>query len=296
MPNTLTRTDLPRPVHRGKVRDIYDLGDALLLVATDRISAFDIVLPGGIPEKGAVLNQMSAFWFGRLAEVVPNHILALGTERGRVAPYFKDLPHEIARRAMLVRKAQPILVECVVRGYLAGSAWSEYRAQRTIGGRPAPNGLTESQRLQRPLFTPTTKAAQGHDEPLSLQEVEAAVGGDLARRLERLSLDLYTAGDDYARSRGILIADTKFEFGMLEGQVILIDEALTPDSSRFWDAQTYEPGRAQDPLDKQFVRDWLIRSGWSKEPPAPELPAEIVEQTARRYREVFQRLTGHALQ
>ncbi len=296
MSTTLTHTDLPRPVRRGKVRDIYDLGDALLLVATDRVSAFDVVLPTGIPEKGVVLNQLSAFWFRKLAFICPNHFIAPATDKKAMARYLPDLSQDIARRAMLVQKAKPLPVECVVRGYLAGSAWSEYRKSGTINGQPTPNGLRESVQLDPPMFTPTTKAEAGHDMPMSLAQVEQALGRDLVRRVQELTLALYRAGHEYARTRGILIADTKFEFGMLDGQVILIDEALTPDSSRFWDAATYAPGRAQDPLDKQFVRDWLNASGWNKEPPAPALPADVVEQTARRYRDVFERLTGHPIE
>ncbi|MBI3743900.1 MAG: phosphoribosylaminoimidazolesuccinocarboxamide synthase [Chloroflexi bacterium] len=295
MPSALTNTDLPKLSHRGKVRDIYDLGDALLFVATDRISAFDVVLPNGIPEKGVVLNEMSRFWFDKLSNVVPNHFLAMGTDTAKVAKYFPNLPREVARRAMLVKKAKPLFVECVVRGYLAGSAWSEYRKTGTIGGAPAPKGMQESQLLDPPLFTPTTKAQQGHDENISLDQMSGLVGKDMVQTLKKFTLDVYQAGHKYAQSRGILIADTKFEFGLHEGQVLLIDEVLTPDSSRFWEAKSYAPGRAQEPLDKQFVRDWLNNSGWNKEPPAPALPPDIVEQTARRYKDVFQRLTGHPL-
>ncbi len=291
----LTETDLPHPARRGKVRDIYDLGDTLLLIATDRLSAFDVVLPTGIPERGVVLNELSRFWFQRLAGIVPHHFLAMGVDAPRVAPYVADLPMEVARRAMLVKKAEPVLVECIVRGYLAGSGWAEYRKHGTIGGRAAPDGLQESQQLETPLFTPTTKAAEGHDELITMEQTEELIGRDLARRLERLSQELYAAGHEYALGRGIIIADTKFEFGLLDGEVLLIDEALTPDSSRFWDAKTYGPGRAQDPLDKQFVRDYLETTGWNKEPPGPELPPEIVQQTARRYRDVYQRLTGAPL-
>ncbi len=295
MPTTLTKTDLPRPAQRGKVRDIYDLGDALLFVATDRISAFDVVLPTGVPERGVVLNALSRFWFQRLGGIVPNHFLAMGADAEKIAPYFPDLPAQVARRAMLVKKVKPVLVECIVRGYLAGSGWAEYQRRGTIGGRQAPEGLEESQRLVTPLFTPTTKAAEGHDELITMDQMKDMIGGELTRRLERLSLELYEAGHEYALGRGIIIADTKFEFGLLDGEVMLIDEALTPDSSRFWDARTYRPGRPQDPLDKQFVRDYLNGTGWNKEPPAPELPPEIVEQTAGRYRDVYQRLTGEPL-
>ncbi len=295
MPTTLTKTDLPNLTHRGKVRDLYDLGDKLLFVATDRISAFDVVLPNGIPEKGVVLNELSRFWFEKLHAVVPNHFLAMGYDTAKVAPYVPDLPQEIARRAMLVKKTQPVLVECVVRGYLAGSAWSEYRKSGTISGEAAPAGLRESERLDPPLFTPTTKAEVGHDENMSMDEMEGLVGKDLTVRLEQMTRDVYQAGHSYALTRGIIIADTKFEFGLLDGELVLIDEVLTPDSSRFWSDEAYEVGRPQEPMDKQFVRDWLNASDWNKEPPGPELPFEITEQTAQRYRDVYERLTGQPL-
>lgn len=289
----LTRTDLPHPTHRGKVRDIYDLGDVLLFVATDRLSAFDSVLPTGIPEKGVVLNEMSRFWFEKTAHVVPNHYLAMGYDHDKIARYAPDLPNEIARRSMLVKKARPIPVECVVRGYLAGSAWTEYRRGGTIGGKLAPVGMRESERLAKPLFTPTTKAAVGHDEAISLGEMSKLVGNSLTAELERLTIAVYSFAHEYALARGIIIADTKFEFGLVGDTITLIDEVLTPDSSRFWEMSTYAVGRSQDSLDKQFVRDWLTNSGWNKEPPAPGLPPEIIEQTARRYKEVYKRLTGH---
>ena len=295
MPTTLTRTDLPKLTHRGKVRDLYDLGERLLFVATDRISAFDVVLPGGIPEKGVVLNELSRFWFERLQSVVPNHFLAMGYDAEKLAPYIPDLPREIARRSMLVKKTQPVLVECVVRGYLAGSAWSEYRKAGTISGEAAPAGLEESQRLDPPLFTPTTKAEVGHDEAMSIEAMERFVGKDLTAQLERLTREVYLAGHGYALTRGIIIADTKLEFGLLDGELVLIDEVLTPDSSRFWSVDAYEVGRPQEPMDKQFVRDWLGASDWNKEPPGPELPSEIVAQTAERYRDVYARLTGEPL-
>lgn len=294
MPTALTQTNLPKLSHRGKVRDIYDLGDAILFVATDRLSAFDVVMPDGIPEKGGVLNELSRFWFDKLGKVVPNHFLAMGYDAA-VKRYIPDLPVEIARRSMLVKKAKPILVECVVRGYIAGSAWSEYKKSGSINGEKAPAGLKESQRFATPLFTPTTKAATGHDMPLSQTELQAQVGAALANQLRDLTLAVYNAGHEYALTRGIIIADTKFEFGLLDGKVILIDEVLTPDSSRFWATDAYTPGRAQDAFDKQFVRDWLNNSGWNKEPPGPTLPKDVIEQTAVRYKDVYERLTGHPL-
>ncbi len=295
MPLAISETNLPHLSHRGKVRDIYDLGDALLIVATDRLSAFDVVLPDGIPEKGVVLTELSNFWFQKLAHLIPSHFLAMGYDKAKVGKYFPDLPHEIARRAMLVKKAKPLPVECVVRGYLAGSAWSEYKKDGTIGGVPAPKGLVDSQRLAEPLFTPTTKATKGHDENILFAEVERLIGKTLAAHVREAALALYNAGYAYAQSRGILISDTKFEFGILDHKLIVIDEVLTPDSSRFWAAADYKPGMPQDPLDKQYVRDWLNASGWNKEPPGPRLPQEVIDQTAKRYKEVYQRLTGHPL-
>ena len=295
MSTALTATDLPGPKHTGKVRDIYTLGDALLLVATDRISAFDVVLPDGVPEKGVVLNELSRFWFQKTVGVMPNHFMAMGHEGEKVTPYLPELPRETARRAMLVRKAEPVLVECVVRGYLAGSAWAEYKGGGTIGGEDAHPGLRESERLEKPLFTPTTKAQVGHDEAISLARMEEMVGKGLTGELERLSIELYSFAHEYALSRGIIIADTKFEFGLIGDAITLIDEVLTPDSSRFWATDEYEVGRSQESLDKQFVRDWLSASGWNKEPPGPQLPANVIEQTARRYKDVYQRLTGQPL-
>jgi len=295
MAEALTSSTLPPPSQSGKVRDIYDLDDALFIVTTDRISAFDVVLPTGVPGKGIVLNEMSRFWFNRLGEIVPNHLLAMGTDAVRVGKYLPGLSPALAARGMLVKKAVPIKVECVVRGYLAGSAWAEYRKTGTIGGNPAPKGMKESQKLHEPIFTPTTKAAVGHDELISLHQMAGAVGAGLTNELERLSIAVYTYAHDYAATHGIIIADTKFEFGMTGDTVTLIDEVLTPDSSRFWPAEDYQTGRGQDSLDKQYVRDWLEATGWNKEPPAPELPQDVVDQTARRYRDVFHQLTGETI-
>ena len=286
-----TRLDLPL-FHRGKVRDTYDLGDRLLMVATDRISAFDVVLPNGIPDKGLVLSQLSAFWFQQTAEVVPNHFLRLvdATEVDGLR-----LPPEVVGRAMIVRKAQRIDIECIVRGFLSGSAWEEYRRQGTVGGMKMPKGLEESQELPEPLFTPTTKAEVGHDEPITWEQMVEMVGTRAATAMRLRSLALYRYARDYARERGIIIADTKFEFGWLDDEIILIDEVLTPDSSRFWPADQYQPGRPQPSFDKQFVRDYLSSLGWDRQPPAPELPPDIVERTAEKYREAFRRLTGQEL-
>jgi phosphoribosylaminoimidazole-succinocarboxamide synthase len=280
-------------LRRGKVRDVYDLGDHVLLVATDRISAFDVVLPTAIPGKGIVLTQLSAFWFEATRHLIGNHLVTASVEElpSRLAPHREAL----RGRAMLGRKARRIDVECVARGYLAGSAWAEYRRAGTIGGDPAPPGLRESDGLPEPLFTPTTKAESGHDQPMSFGEVEALVGVDLASRLREATLSVYGWARAYARAGGIVIADTKLELGLVDGELTLIDELLTPDSSRFWPADEYAPGRAQASFDKQFVRDYLERSGWNKQPPGPELPPEVVAGTAARYREAYRRLVGRDL-
>jgi len=276
---------------RGKVRDIYELGGRLLLVATDRISAFDVVLPTPIPDKGRVLTQLSRFWFERLADAVPNHVL----EDQNLPPELFAQRDQLEGRSMLCRKTQPLPVECVVRGYLVGSGWKDYRATGKVCGIPLPAGLRESDKLPEPLFTPSTKATQGHDENISFDEVVRQIGGPLAERVRTISIDLYRRAAEYAGPRGILLADTKFEFGLLDGELIWIDEALTPDSSRFWPAAGYEPGRPQPSFDKQFVRDYLERIGWNKQPPGPELPADVVSGTREKYREGYRLLAGHDL-
>ena len=279
-------------LYRGKVRDTYDLGDGLLLmVATDRISAFDVVLPTGIPEKGAVLCQISAFWFDRTAHIVPNHFVALAADRADLG-----LSQDIARRAMVVKRAERIDVECIVRGYITGSAWSEYRRSGSVAGVQMPEGLREGDAFPEPLFTPSTKAEEGHDENITVAQMEDMVGKELTAQLGEASIAVYAAARDYALEKGILIADTKFEFGVIDGEVALIDEALTPDSSRFWDMDGYAPGKSQPNYDKQFVRDWLDAAGWDHEPPAPELPPDVVERTRARYLEAFSKLTGNPLQ
>ena len=294
----ITETNLPNLVHRGKVRDTYDLGGGLLLmVATDRISAFDVVLPTGIPHKGLVLSRMSAFWFQRSEGVVENHFIGMAdsetlAERYSSIPVMAQLPEEIAAQSMIVRKAQRIDVECIVRGYLAGSAWAEYRRSGTVWGETLPEGLVEGQALPGPLFTPTTKAEEGHDQNMSRQQVVELVGEALATQLEEKSLAVYDFAHEYARQRGIFLADTKMEFGLVDGRLILIDELLTPDSSRFWDASGYEPGRSQPNFDKQYVRDWLDSQAWDREPPAPALPDEVVQKTSQRYLEAYRRLSG----
>jgi phosphoribosylaminoimidazole-succinocarboxamide synthase len=283
----LLETDLPNLYYRGKVRDTYDLGDRLLIIATDRISAFDVVLPCGIPDKGLVLNLLSAFWFQKTAHLVPNHFIEVVVEDKRY-PY-------IARRSMIVRKAERIDIECVVRGYISGAAWAEYRERGAVSDIPLPKGLRESEMFPEPIFTPTTKAASGHDEPIAIDEMKRLLGEAQAEELMEKSMAIYRYAHDYALERGIIIADTKMEFGLLEGKVILIDELLTPDSSRFWDASLYQAGRSQPSFDKQPVRDWLIASGWDKEPPAPVLPPDVIEQTTQRYREAYRRLVGEGL-
>jgi phosphoribosylaminoimidazole-succinocarboxamide synthase len=291
----LLDSPLPSRSHRGKVRDSYDLGDGrVLIVATDRISAFDSVLPNGIPDKGAVLNQISAFWFERTREVVPNHFLRLadGTPADDL-PFA--LPTELLGRSMVVRKARRIDVECIVRGYLAGSAWAEYKESGRVGGMRMPPGMLESQAFPEPLFTPTTKAEAGHDENMPYSDLVTMVGPEAANAVRLRSLALYSYAAAYALSRGIIISDTKFEFGFLDEEPIVIDEMLTPDSSRFWPADQYAPGHTQPSFDKQFVRDWLSASGWDREPPPPSLPDDIVEKTAERYREAYRRLTGQEL-
>ncbi|RLC96948.1 MAG: phosphoribosylaminoimidazolesuccinocarboxamide synthase [Chloroflexi bacterium] len=297
--SVLLESNLPCPLlHRGKVRDNYDLGDFLLMVATDRISAFDVVLPCGIPGKGVVLNQLSLFWFEKTAHMVPNHVIEGIADVAQLKRFGVNAGTDLsclAERSTIVRKAERIPVECVVRGYISGSAWAEYSRKGTVNGEVVPSGLRESQRLSPPLFTPSTKAENGHDEPLTRRELVDLVGQDLADELAEKSLAVYSFAHEYAWTRGIIVADTKFEFGIVDGQVILIDEVLTPDSSRFWDADDYKVGQPQEPFDKQMVRDWLSASGWNKEPPAPMLPHDLIQRTAERYREVYRRLTGSTL-
>ncbi len=295
MTTSLSESTLNLPLlARGKVRDIYDLGDELLIVATDRISAFDVVLPTGVPTKGAVLTQLSAFWFELTGDIVPNHFIRV-VDSTRVEGVPVDLPREMIGRSMVVRKAERLDVECVVRGYLSGSGWSDYQKTGAICGIKLMAGLEESQELLEPIFTPTTKADEGHDLPITYREVVGVVGSRAANAAKLRSLALYRFGKEFALGRGILIADTKFEFGWLDDEVILIDECLTQDSSRFWPADEYRPGGAQPSFDKQFVRDYLTEIGWNREPPAPELPPDVVAKTAEKYREAFRRLTGRDL-
>ncbi len=302
MTSAITRTDLPFPVfRRGKVRDVYDLGEALLMVATDRVSAFDVVLPQPIPRKGEVLTLVSAWWFGRTRDVVPNHLLAVDPDEIAARyPALAPTRDVWARRAMLVRKTEPLPVECVVRGYLAGSAYKEYAASGTLAGEPLPAGLVESARLEAPVFSPATKAETGHDENIPFSRMAEIVGAETAERLRDASFGLYRRGLEIAARAGIVIADTKFEFGRdPDGSLRLIDEVLTPDSSRFWPADRYAPGRGQPSFDKQPLRDHLQRLAdedrWDMRPPGPDLPPEVVEETSRRYQDAFRRITGCAL-
>jgi phosphoribosylaminoimidazole-succinocarboxamide synthase len=284
---TLT-TSLPLPLHsRGKVRDTYRISDReLLMVSTDRLSAFDVVLPTAIPEKGRVLNQLSLAWFHETGDLVRNHL----SEDQSIAPELLNAMPDLDQRSMRVVMAQPVMFECVVRGYLSGSGWKDYQRSGSIAGEPLPAGLRDGDRLPEPIFTPATKALTGHDENISRAELANRAGGELAQTLERLSLSLYRFGAARALERGLILADTKFEFGFLDGEVILIDEVLTPDSSRFWDLEQYQPGGSQPSFDKQYVRDYLEQIGWNKQPPAPPLPDEVVAGTSARYLEALRRL------
>ena len=279
------------PSARGKVRDIYDLSDKLLIVATDRLSAFDVILPTPIPDKGRVLTQLSLFWFDLLKDVIPNHVLN-ATEFPAPFDKFRD---DLAGRSMLVRKTKPLPIECVVRGYVSGSGWKDYRTTGKICGILLPNGLLESGRLPEPIFTPATKAISGHDENIPFEQAEKMVGKELAAKVRAVSMELYRRASAHAEPRGIILADTKFEFGLLNDELVWIDEALTPDSSRFWPAAHYSPGGPQASFDKQFVRDYLERMRWPKTPPRPELPPEVVDATREKYREAYRILTSREL-
>ena len=291
----LLQLDLPgiTKIKSGKVREIFDLGHAFLLVASDRISAFDVIMPNGIPRKGEVLTQISHFWFEKFSALVPNHLLAGANDP--LPANLQPFADKLARRCMIVKKAKPLAIECIVRGYLSGSGWKEYKKSQTVCGIALPAGLNESAELPEPIFTPSTKAEAGHDENISFEEACRIVGPDLATQARDLSLKIYTAGRDYARSRGIIIADTKFEFGVCEGKLILIDEVMTPDSSRFWPADQYAPGKGQPSFDKQFVRDYLETLDWNKTPPGPVLPNDVVARTSAKYLEAYERLTGKKL-
>jgi phosphoribosylaminoimidazole-succinocarboxamide synthase len=295
MAPVVSEIDIPgvRLFRRGKVRDTFELGESLLMVASDRLSAFDVVLPTPIPLKGIILTQLSRFWFEQTKEIVPNHLITAS---------IRDFPAELAEhsrmlagRSMIVRKAERIDVECVVRGYVAGSAWNEYQQYQTIAGLPIREGMIQADQLPEPIFTPAMKNDNGHDENVSIEHLRNVIGTELTAKLEDISLQLYSFALGHAQRSGIIVADTKFEFGFIDGELTLIDEALTPDSSRFWDARTYAPGHDQASFDKQFVRDWLLQYGWDKEPPAPELPGQVVVGTSARYHEAFKRLSGGSL-
>ena len=295
----IQETNLPNLLSRGKVRDTYDLGKGyLLIIATDRISAFDVVLPTPIPEKGVVLSSMSSYWFQETSHIIPNHLISMANISSSTPneisdnPTLANLDPDLARRAMIVKRAKRIDIECVVRGYITGSAWAEYQKSGTVSGQPIDTGLKEGDPFPEPIFTPTTKAEQGHDEPMSMQEVEDMVGPELASKLEKISIEVYQFAHDQTKRKGILIADTKMEFGLLDDELILIDELLTPDSSRFWDLSHYEPGKSLPNYDKQFVRDWLTKIGWDREPPGPVLTAEIVSMTKSRYIEAYEMILG----
>jgi phosphoribosylaminoimidazole-succinocarboxamide synthase len=293
MTTVISQTDFPglKLRGRGKVRDIYELGDKLLIVATDRLSAFDVVLPTPIPDKGKVLTQISLFWFETLSHIVPNHVLSGTDFGGELAPYAASLKG----RGMLVRKTEPLPVECVVRGYISGSGWKDYQKTGAICGIKLPQGLRESDKLPEAIFTPSTKATTGHDENISFEETVALIGRPLAEKIRDTSLTIYREASERAAKRGIIIADTKFEFGTIGDELIWIDEALTPDSSRFWPADQYVAGKAQPSFDKQYVRDYLERVGWNKQAPGPDLPEDVVKATQAKYREAYEKVTGHPL-
>jgi phosphoribosylaminoimidazole-succinocarboxamide synthase len=281
------------PTAQGKVRDLYDLGETLLLVASDRLSAFDVVLADPIPYKGEVLTKLSLYWFSLLGDIVPNHLLS--ADVADLPDQFKAHADHLAGRFMLVKKADVFPVECIVRGYLAGSGWNEYKRSGTVCGMPLPTGLVESSRLPQPMFTPSTKAELGdHDENISVHRMFDLIGAEHGAALQEASIALYTAARDHAAPKGIVIADTKFEFGLVDGRVTLVDEVLTPDSSRFWPADTYEPGHGQPSFDKQYVRDWLEAAGWDKTPPAPRLPADVIARTSEKYIQAYELITGSA--
>jgi phosphoribosylaminoimidazole-succinocarboxamide synthase len=278
---------------QGKVRDVYRVDGQLLIVATDRISAFDYILPTGIPDKGRVLTQLSIFWFDFLRQVTPTHFLTANVED--YPPALRPFRSQLEGRSMLVKRAQMVEIECVARGYLAGSGWKEYKARGTVCGIPLPAGLRESDRLPEPLFTPSTKAQSGHDENISFDAVCSLVGAELGARLRDLTLEIYSRAAAYAETKGVIIADTKFEFGFVDGELVLGDEVLTPDSSRFWPAETYQPGGPQFSFDKQYVRDYLESIRWNKQPPAPPLPDEVARRTSEKYRQAYRVLTGRTL-
>jgi phosphoribosylaminoimidazole-succinocarboxamide synthase len=292
---TQSTIDLPgfKKLRSGKVREVFDLGETLLFVATDRLSAFDVVLPDPIPHKGAVLNQISAFWFKRF-DMIPNHLITADFEEFPKA--LQPFNEQLAGRSMIVRKTTPLAVECVVRGYLAGSGWNEYQETQSVCGIKLPAGLKLASQLPEPIFTPATKAEQGHDENIDMKRCAQILGDEIANRVKKLSLEIYSRGREHAAQKGIIVADTKFEFGIVDGELLLIDECLTPDSSRFWPKDEYVVGQSPPSFDKQFVRDYLETLDWDKTPPAPRLPKEVIEKTSAKYLEAFRRLTGSELE
>ncbi len=295
MPEIVKETNLSdiKLLKRGKVRDIYEVGDYLLIVATDRVSAFDVVLPDGIPYKGKVLTQISIYWFKQMEDIINNHIVAVDVDHyPSVLHKYRDI---LDKRSMLVKKTKVVPVECIVRGYLSGSGWKEYKESKTVCGIKLPEGLVESSKLEEPIFTPSTKAEEGHDINISFEEMKKIIGDETGEILKEMSLKIYSKGREMAEERGIIIADTKMEFGIYEDRLILIDELLTPDSSRFWSIKDYQPGKSQESFDKQIVRDYLLSINWDKKPPAPSLPEEIIDKTSRRYRDIFRILTGMEL-
>jgi phosphoribosylaminoimidazole-succinocarboxamide synthase len=301
LPEAVFETNLPGLLYRGKVRETYDLGDdRLLMVASDRISAFDVVMDQPIPGKGVILTQMSSFWFDVIGDVMPNHLIATADDEAAMANVERtgaliDLSPEIARRSMVIKKAERLDIECIVRNYIAGSAWVEYEESGTMNGQPLPAGMKAAERFSEPVFTPSTKAESGHDMPMTPQEAKDLVGDEMHRLLEQKSLEVFQAAHDYAGERGMILVDTKFEFGLVDGELTIIDEVLTPDSSRYWDVNDWAEGNFPPAYDKQFLREWLLGTDWNREPPPPTLPDEIVEQTQARYLESYRRLSGKSL-
>jgi phosphoribosylaminoimidazole-succinocarboxamide synthase len=295
---SVSETNFSGLLHRGKVRDTYDIGDGrLLMIATDRISAFDVILPSPVPDKGTILAQMSKFWFDLTAEVMPNHVIGMADDKEALADVprtgaLAELPDEMRRRSMVIRRAERLNIECVVRGYITGAGWAEYSEHGTLNRQKLPEGIVEAQKLAPPIFTPSTKAEEGHDIPMTPSEVVDLVGVEMAATLEEVTLRIFEVAQEYAAGRGMIVADTKMEFGLIDGVLTLIDELFTADSSRFWTQSDYKPGASPPAFDKQFVRNWLLESGWDREPPAPDLPADIIRMTRDRYIQAFERLTG----
>ncbi len=295
----VSETNFSGLLHRGKVRDTYDIGDGrLLMIATDRISAFDVILPSPIPDKGTILAQMSKFWFDLTADAMRNHVIGMADDDDALADVprtgaLAELPDDMRRRSMVIRRAERLDIECVVRGYITGAGWAEYSESGTLNRQVLPDGIVEAQQLSPPIFTPSTKAEEGHDLPMTPSEVVDLVGKEMAARLEEATVRIFQIAQEYAAGRGMIIADTKMEFGMIDGELTLIDELFTADSSRFWSQDDYKPGTSPQSFDKQFVRNWLLESGWDREPPAPDLPEEIVRKTRDRYVQAFERLTGN---